>query len=312
MPDRHLRGPERTSRKIEELRGLGLDLTEIAGALGVHSNTVARWRRGHAEPRQSSAEQLEDLVLTARILSEEGELEPERVGYWLRSRSTDIDGWARPLDVIATRPLEVLRSASAWVVANRGDAPYGDLQERLAREIAPLSEEAVASALRTPSILGPDGHPVNAAEAKRVDIAITRVSSAILERIRAQPSLMQQLHWRDFEALIAELFERDGFDVTPTPASGDRGVDMFVAQRRGLGSVMYVVECKRYTRPIAPNIVREFAWVIDRHRATGGVLATTSSFTPGSRREQEREMEFRMTLADYSALRRWVLGTSIL
>ena len=67
-----------------------------------------------------------------------------------------------------------------------------------------------------------------------------------MAQLAARPKLMQEMHWRDFEKLVAQLFDDDGFEVTLTPASGDRGVDFYAARRTGLGSLLYVVECKRF------------------------------------------------------------------
>ena len=162
-------------------------------------------------------------------------------------------------------------------------------------------------------ILGADGRPLEQGDRAytRLEVAFRGVSTAVLKRLADEPQLLRQLHWRDFEQLVAELFRRDGFEVELTPRGGDSGVDLFAARRIGLGTVLYAVECKRYSRPIGPDFVRQLAWVVERHRATGGVLATTSRFTRGAVEEQ-RQIEFRMTLADYSELRTWLSGRPIL
>jgi transcriptional regulator with XRE-family HTH domain len=158
-------------------------------------------------------------------------------------------------------------------------------------------------------ILGPDGRPLRMGDHqyRALELAVRDVSDEVLKRLAAAPRLMRDMHWEDFEALVAQLFRRDGFEVVTTPSRGDRGVDMYAARRTGLGSFLFVVECKRHVAPIGPSFVRELAWVVEREQATGGVLATSSRFTPGAREEQ-RQNRFRMHLKDFTDMHAWLLG----
>jgi restriction endonuclease Mrr len=99
---------------------------------------------------------------------------------------------------------------------------------------------------------------------------------------------LARLRPREFEELTAELFTREGYDVTLTPESHDNGVDLYVAKRTPLGPLLYVVECKRYRpdRPIGASLVRQLRGMVERESATAGILVTTSSFSTDARQEQ--------------------------
>ncbi len=117
---------------------------------------------------------------------------------------------------------------------------------------------------------------------------------------------------RAFEELISELFARNGFAVELTTPTGDRGVDVRAARHTNLGSVLYVVECKRYRhdRPVGPHLIRELRSVIDREQSNAGVLVTTSYFTDAAFREHQ-SISQRMSLQDFDAVRGWLAGRPI-
>jgi len=117
-----------------------------------------------------------------------------------------------------------------------------------------------------------------------------------------------ELHWRKFEELVAELLNRDGFDVELTPPSRDRGVDIYARRSERLGPVLYLVECKRFSpqRPIGPDLVRGLYGVVERERATRGILATTSFFTAGARLEADGDLAYRLSLKDATEMSNWI------
>jgi hypothetical protein len=173
-------------------------------------------------------------------------------------------------------------------------------------EVDVLLDSLVASS----GSLDHDGAPRPPSEALR--LAFRQISDDVLRWIADHPDHVSDMHWRDFEHLVAELFDRNGLDVTLTSASGDRGADLYVARHTGLGSLLYVVECKRRrpSVPIGPGLVRELRGVVDRERANAGVLVTTSFFSQGALEEQ-RTIPFRISLRDNRELLNWLRGAPI-
>lgn len=67
-----------------------------------------------------------------------------------------------------------------------------------------------------------------------------------------------------------------------------------------MGSFLYFVECKQYAadRPVGIGLVNALVGVVERGKATAGLLMTTSRFTSGAR-AVERELSARLSLKDY-------------
>jgi CheY-like chemotaxis protein len=171
--------------------------------------------------------------------------------------------------------------------------------------------EILRGNVAVPCLIGPDGRPISRGTPTYRQLAteLRAITDEALHQLGEHPHWMLELHWRDFEELIAELFVRNGFEVTPTAPSGDRGVDLYAVRHSSLGSSLYVVECKRFRqdRPVGPSLVRQLRGVVDRENATCGVLATTSYFT--QKAEEERDLlPFRLSLRDLKQISAWVAG----
>jgi restriction system protein len=162
---------------------------------------------------------------------------------------------------------------------------------------------------RAPGLVGPDGHPLTreSAEHQRIVVDVASANSAILEMLKKQPELAWKLPSRKFEEIVAEILDKQGYDVSLTPASGDGGFDIYAARKDGLGKFLYLVECKRYVPPhkVGVEIVRALYGVIQIQRATAGAIVTTSFFTAGAK-EFQREVQYHLHLHDYIALQKWV------
>jgi CheY-like chemotaxis protein len=183
----------------------------------------------------------------------------------------------------------------------------GDLTDSLA--------DVLRRSVAVPCLIGPDGKPLSRGTPKYRHLATTlrAITDEAMVALGEHPRWMLDLHWRDFEELIAEIFIRNGFDVTLTSPSGDKGVDLYAAKHSSLGRMLYVVECKRFreNRPVGPEIVRQLRGVVDREDATCGVLATTSFFAE-SALEEEKALPFRLSLRDLKRVAAWVAGEPLL
>jgi restriction system protein len=161
----------------------------------------------------------------------------------------------------------------------------------------------------TSGIVTPDGVaiPESRQPPARFRIALSGVNERLLRMISSQPSLMQEMSARQFEELVAEVMQRQGYTVELTPATRDGGKDIYVAKRSDLGSFLYLVECKKYAldNPVGVGVVRALYGTVQYERATAGIVVTSSTFTRDARDFVQR-IEHQMSLRDYVALSDWI------
>jgi len=193
----------------------------------------------------------------------------------------------------------------ASIVAVTGGNPL------LARMIAQIMQKrgdwpSLIESLRSfrrPGLIDIHGQPLSGqSQPARTFISDVRdVNEAIMQMARLDPDIVYQLPPRRFEEISAELFTRLGYEVTLTPASNEGGKDLIIVKRTDLGTMLTFVECKRHLpgTPVGVEIVRTLNGVVEEGRATSGIVLTSSRFTRGARIEQ-RKLEYRMSLKDYS------------
>ena len=113
---------------------------------------------------------------------------------------------------------------------------------------------------------------------------VKRVTERLVALIAQDPRRLWEIESRQFEELVAELLEDQGYEVTLTPPSSDGGRDLFAARKDTLGSFLYLVECKQYSpeRAVGVEVVRSLYGIVSAENATAGIVATTSRFTKGA------------------------------
>jgi hypothetical protein len=155
--------------------------------------------------------------------------------------------------------------------------------------------------------IGIDGRPLPLEDPARghFDLSIVSFNDQVIEYLAANPKLLYELSPRRFEELVAELYNRAGFEVELTPASGDDGADVYAVRRDDLGSTLIVVQAKRYKPElkVKASAVRELYGTVDLANASAGVLITTSSFQPKAE-EYAEKLEWRLSLKDYARLQK--------
>ena len=118
---------------------------------------------------------------------------------------------------------------------------------------------------------------------------------------------IHNLHHRKFEELVAELLDRDGFSVKLTPATSEGGYDFWAAKNTELGNNLYLVYCKKNSpeNPVGVQIIRSLYGLVELHKASKGLIVTTSRFTSDAI-SLKNNIEYRMALKDYEALAQWI------
>jgi restriction system protein len=154
-----------------------------------------------------------------------------------------------------------------------------------------------------------NGNPFSSetAEKKLITETIKVINNSLVEKVNSNPSLIFQITPRNFEELVAELLEKEGFKVNLTKKTRDGGKDIFVAQKNNLGNFLYYVECKQYApeNPVGVNLVRELYGTISADRATAGLLVTSSYFTKDAI-SFTQNIQHQLSLKGYIDLKQWI------
>ncbi|MBB4283923.1 restriction system protein [Agrobacterium tumefaciens] len=118
---------------------------------------------------------------------------------------------------------------------------------------------------------------------------------------------IDQMHWRKFEGLTAEFFEREGFRVHLGPGSNDGGVDLriYPVDASSERPPMILVQCKRQKAKIDKTLVKAvYADVLDENAETG-LIVTTSTLSPGAEAVRTAR-NYPVEAADRRTLRTWL------
>tara|TARA_R110001592_G_scaffold118279_1_gene320660 strand:- start:3649 stop:4668 length:1020 start_codon:yes stop_codon:yes gene_type:complete len=94
-----------------------------------------------------------------------------------------------------------------------------------------------------------------------------------------------EIHWRKFEELTAEFFDRSGFRVEIGPGRNDDGVDVRVWQPNQVekDSPHIIIQCKRQKAKVEKVIVKGLYADIAHNKANLGLIVTSSELSPGAR-----------------------------
>jgi hypothetical protein len=134
--------------------------------------------------------------------------------------------------------------------------------------------------------------------------ATIRIAARLIEDERD----LSDLSWRQFEELVADLLDAEGWTVRLTPLSGDGGVDVLAAREDSVvGPILTVWQAKKSSlhRRVGISTIRELITVREEQQASKAFIVTTSILTKGAlyRFAQER---YRLGAMQGPDLRSWV------
>jgi restriction system protein len=136
--------------------------------------------------------------------------------------------------------------------------------------------------------------------------AVTQITPDLVQFLQRNPQASYGLHSRQFEELVAHVFEQFGFTVELTAASRDKGRDV-IAIRHGIKPLKLLIECKHYhpSNTVGIAIVQRLYGVTHLNGADRGILATTSYFTSDAK-EVLNQDPLRIEGRDYEGFVQWL------
>ena len=157
-------------------------------------------------------------------------------------------------------------------------------------------------------IFKPDGeNDRNTNKKESAIIMLSPINEKVLRYLAENPESFCHLEDKEFEAVMAEIYSKLGYKVELTKATRDGGKDIIIRKPEILGDFVYYVECKKYAaqRHIGVGIIRNLVGTINADRVNGGILATTSYFTPDAKRFiSDNKYDYQIQMHDYDAIRK--------
>jgi YVTN family beta-propeller protein len=107
---------------------------------------------------------------------------------------------------------------------------------------------------------------------------------------------LRRLDWREFEHLVGQAYQLQGYDVLPTAHGADGGIDLILTR----GTERVFVQCKHWrSAQVGVQVVRELYGLVAAHQATWGVVVASGHF---SAEAKEFARTTRLTLLDGPAV----------
>lgn len=136
-------------------------------------------------------------------------------------------------------------------------------------------------------------------------------SLGLLQKIQRKLIQLDDLSWREFEELIANMLEADGYCVDLMQGTKDGGVDVIAIKDFGATGVMksiWQAKKNHIDRKIGLSVVRELADTRLEHKASKAFIVTTSFLTRGALQRVERD-RFLLGKVDRKDLDQWINRT---
>jgi hypothetical protein len=137
--------------------------------------------------------------------------------------------------------------------------------------------------------------------------AFNKINLELIEYFAKNPKLLHDLHWRQFEELLAEVFKNQGFETELGPGQADGGVDLRLIQRTDIGDMLILVQAKKYAahRKIQLEPVKALWASVEDEQANKGILVSTSEFIPAAQKFATRH-PYRLELAGPEKITSWL------
>ncbi|MDE3100241.1 MAG: restriction endonuclease [Verrucomicrobiota bacterium] len=155
---------------------------------------------------------------------------------------------------------------------------------------------------------GLTGPTTNAGKLYRPKI-LERANAEVMNWLKKTPKDIDRVHWRSFEAIIAEVLKDKGWSIEITKQTRDGGYDILGIRNDALGfSETILVECKLYGigRSVGVPMVDRLMGVMRRQTADQAMLVTNSRFTGVVWQSWERSVGRELSLIDRESLSEWL------
>lgn len=142
----------------------------------------------------------------------------------------------------------------------------------------------------------------------RIQIARFAPSIDLASRLYAKTNNLDDLSWRQFEIFVSKLLESDGYEIELMAGTKDNGIDIVAVKdlgEHGLFKALWQAKKYRAGRKIGIETIRELADVRNEHKASKGIIVTSSFLTSGALQRVQRD-QYILGKVDRNDLTAWI------
>ncbi|MDH0628981.1 restriction endonuclease [Pseudomonas mosselii] len=135
------------------------------------------------------------------------------------------------------------------------------------------------------------------------------IDQRFIDYLSVNKDRIGDMHWRRFEELTAEFFQRQGFRVDLGPGSGDDGVDVRVwkPDSEPGANPLCLVQCKRQKVKVEKVVIKGLLSDIQWEKAEYGVIVTSSTLSPGAKTTIEAR-GYPIRAVERNAVSKWLMA----
>ena len=142
----------------------------------------------------------------------------------------------------------------------------------------------------------------------RLKIARLSPSFALIAKLLEGGISLNNLTWREFEEFVADLLQKDGYNVELGPGRKDGGVDIIaIKELDPIGKVMSVWQAKKLkaSNKVDLKVIRELSDARNESKASKGIIVT-STFLTSNALERVRRDQYILGKVDRDDLYQWM------
>ena len=142
----------------------------------------------------------------------------------------------------------------------------------------------------------------------RVELARLSPSHSVLQSLLLRPGGLDELHWRQFEKLIAELLAADGYTVELMQGTKDGGVDVIAVKDHGplgLFKTLWQAKKKNPGNKVGLSVIRELADTRNELGASKAFIVTSTYLTRDAIKRIQRDC-YQLGKLDRDDLNNWI------
>ncbi|WP_196488091.1 restriction endonuclease [Burkholderia pseudomultivorans] len=142
----------------------------------------------------------------------------------------------------------------------------------------------------------------------RLEVVRYSPSYSVLQSVLAKSRSIEDLSWRQFEKLIAELLEKEGYEVELMEGTKDGGVDVVAIKDlgpSGLFKTLWQAKKKQVGNKVGLSVVRELADTRNEFCASKAFIVTSTFLTRGAAQRIQRD-RYQLGKVDRNDLNLWI------